>query len=105
MQVWLQGLEETGIPAGPILTVDQALAHPQVLARGMRVELAHPGTGSVRVTGVPVRLEATPGAVDRAAPLLGQDSLRVLAELGGLDEQELQTLMADGVTRVTGAAR
>jgi crotonobetainyl-CoA:carnitine CoA-transferase CaiB-like acyl-CoA transferase len=106
MQAWLEGLEQAGIPAGPILTVDQALHHPQLSARGMIVELPHPAAGTLRVTGAPVRLGQTPGAVDRAPPLLGQDSLRVLGELAGLDEAQLAALVKDGVTRgVTPAPR
>jgi crotonobetainyl-CoA:carnitine CoA-transferase CaiB-like acyl-CoA transferase len=48
----------------------------------MVVDLVHPGAGPVKALGVPVKLSETPGAVDRPAPLLGQDNAAILSELG-----------------------
>ena len=79
---WLARLDAAGVPAGPINTYAEALADPHALARDMIVDLDHPGAGPVKALGVPVKLSDTPGAVDRAAPLLGQDNAAVLTELG-----------------------
>jgi crotonobetainyl-CoA:carnitine CoA-transferase CaiB-like acyl-CoA transferase len=90
---WLAGLDAAGVPAGPINTYPEALADPHTLARGMVVDLLHPGAGPVKALGVPVKLSDTPGAVDRPAPLLGQDTAAILTELGysEADQQQLKT--------------
>jgi crotonobetainyl-CoA:carnitine CoA-transferase CaiB-like acyl-CoA transferase len=78
---WLRTLEAAGIPVGPVLTYDQVFAHPQTRARDMIVEVEHPRAGSVRVLGIPVKFSATPGLIRRPAPLLGQHTAEVLADL------------------------
>jgi formyl-CoA transferase len=79
---WLARLDRAGVPSGPINTYPEALADPHALAREMVVDVLHPGAGPLKALGVPVKLSETPGAVDRAAPLLGQDNAEVLTELG-----------------------
>jgi crotonobetainyl-CoA:carnitine CoA-transferase CaiB-like acyl-CoA transferase len=93
---WLARLEAEGVPSGPINTYPEALADPHTLARDMVVDLVHPGAGPIKNLGVPVKLSDTPGAVDRPAPLLGQDNETILAELG-YDERQRQALRAAGV--------
>jgi formyl-CoA transferase len=93
---WLARLDRAGVPAGPINTYPEALADPQALARDMVVDLDHPGAGPIKALGVPVKLSDTPGAVDRAAPLLGQDNAAVLTELGYSDAEQ-RTLKDQGV--------
>jgi formyl-CoA transferase len=93
---WLARLEAEGVPSGPINTYPEALADPHTLARDMVVELVHPGAGPIKNLGVPVKLSDTPGAVDRPAPLLGQDNETILTELG-YDGRERQALRAAGV--------
>jgi formyl-CoA transferase len=93
---WLARLDRAGVPAGPINTYPEALADPHALARAMIVDLVHPGAGPIKALGVPVKLSDTPGAVDRAAPLLGQDNAAVLTELG-YTEAERRTLKDNGV--------
>ena len=86
---WLERLEREGVPSGPIASYAEALADPHALARGMVVDLVHPKAGPLKALGVPVKLSDTPGAVDRPAPLLGQDTAAILAELGyGAEEQQ-----------------
>jgi crotonobetainyl-CoA:carnitine CoA-transferase CaiB-like acyl-CoA transferase len=85
---WLARLDHAGVPAGPINTYPEALADPHALVRDMVVDLDHPGAGPIKALGVPVKLSDTPGAVDRAAPLLGQDNAAVLTELGYTDAEQ-----------------
>src|SRR5581483_10426083 len=59
---WLKLLNDNGIPAGPINTVPQALADPQVQALGVVHTLPHPTAGAVKVVGPPFRLSETPAA-------------------------------------------
>jgi formyl-CoA transferase len=93
---WLDRLDRGGVPSGPINDYAEALADPHARARQMVVDLVHPGAGPIKALGLPVKLSDTPGAVDRPAPLLGQHTDEVLAELG-YTEAERQALQARGV--------
>jgi crotonobetainyl-CoA:carnitine CoA-transferase CaiB-like acyl-CoA transferase len=93
---WLARLEEDGVPSGPINTYPEALADPHTLARDMVIDLVHPGAGPIKNLGVPVKLSDTPGAVDRPAPLLGEHTDTILAELG-YGESERHALRANGI--------
>jgi formyl-CoA transferase len=86
------------VPAGPINNYAEALSDPQALARKMVVDLVHPGAGPIKALGVPVKLSETPGAVDRAAPLLGQHTEEILIALG-YTETERRGLEAKGVVQ------
>ena len=79
---WLALFEKSGIPCGAIYSVGEALEHPQVRAREMVVERPHPRLKSVKMTGVPLKLSATPGEAGSAPPLLGQHTEEVLRGLG-----------------------
>ncbi|MHB2016548.1 MAG: CaiB/BaiF CoA transferase family protein [Candidatus Xenobia bacterium] len=79
---WMALFDRIGVPAGPILNVDQVFEHPQVQAREMVVERPHPTLGTVRLLNNPIKLSATPAEVGAAPPLLGQHTAEILAELG-----------------------
>ncbi len=84
---WLRRLEGAGVPAGPVLNVNQMHADPQTLAREMIVETTHPTAGQVRAIGLPIKFSDTPGDTRRAAPLLGQHTREVLRDHGFSDAQ------------------
>lgn len=92
---WVEVFRAAGIPAGPVLTVDQTLAHPQLAARDMVVTLPHPTLGTVTVTGVPTRLSETPGAVRTPPPLLGEHTDAILGE-HGYDPAQIAALRGEG---------
>jgi crotonobetainyl-CoA:carnitine CoA-transferase CaiB-like acyl-CoA transferase len=75
---WLDALEDLGIPAGPVLEFDEAMADPHIVARDMVVETEHPAAGTFKTLGIPVKLSDTPGALRRPAPRLGEHSAEVL---------------------------
>jgi formyl-CoA transferase/CoA:oxalate CoA-transferase len=97
VEEWLGLCDRAAIPAGRIQTVSQALAHPQLAARGTVRALPHPKAGSVNVVGLPFRLSDTPAGPRRAPPLLGEHTDAVLEELCGLGAEERARLRADGV--------
>lgn len=95
---WEKVLADAAVPAGRINTVDQALAHPQVLARNMVTETEHPTAGRVRTVATPVKLSATPTAVRTAPPTHGQHTTEILAALG-VDGDALAALRERGAIR------
>ena len=85
-------LEPAGVPCGPINRLDQVFADPQVIARGMRVDLPHPLAGTVPQVGNPVRFSATPSSYGRAPPLLGEHTAEMLGERLGFADAAIAEL-------------
>ena len=78
-----RSLEQARIPCGPVYSLDEVLADPQVEARGLMEYIDFPGAPRpVPVANTPVRLSETPGSVRRRAPRLGEHTDEVLRELG-----------------------
>jgi crotonobetainyl-CoA:carnitine CoA-transferase CaiB-like acyl-CoA transferase len=96
---WVDGLAALGVPSGPVNRLDQVFEDPQVLARGMRIDLPHPraAAGTVPVIANPIRMGATPPSYRSAPPTLGQHTDEVLRGLLGMGTDELGALRADGV--------
>ncbi|MGD9980340.1 MAG: CaiB/BaiF CoA transferase family protein [Hyphomonadaceae bacterium] len=86
---WVAALEAADVPCGPINTLDQVYADPQVVARGIVQTAARADGGDVEITSSPIRMSETPTRVDRAPPKLGEDTDAVLRELLGADQSEL----------------
>lgn len=82
---WLQRLEAAGVPCAPVLTREQVIAHPQVIASGILIESEHATAGRLRQTRAAARFEA-PMRVRRGAPRLGEHSREILCELGLAEE-------------------
>jgi CoA:oxalate CoA-transferase len=86
------------VPCAPVRTAREVVQDPHLLERGVWVDVEHPRRGKTRVPISPIRLHGSaPSAVERPAPLLGQDTDRVLSELLGLTPDELAALHAAGV--------
>ncbi len=95
---WVEGLTAAGVPCGPVNTIDQVFAHPQIQARDMEIRMAHPATGDeVSLIGSPIKYSETPADYRQAPPMLGQHTEEVLQELLGLGAQEVAALRAKGV--------
>jgi crotonobetainyl-CoA:carnitine CoA-transferase CaiB-like acyl-CoA transferase len=94
---WVEALEAAGVPNGPINTLEQVFAEPQAIARGLRLELAHPAAGTVSLVRSPMRFSGTPIEHERPPPLLGEHTDEILKGLLGMSEAEIAKLRADGV--------
>jgi crotonobetainyl-CoA:carnitine CoA-transferase CaiB-like acyl-CoA transferase len=93
---WILTLEQAGVPGGPVLTYDEALADPHVLARGMVAEVEHPIIGPMRTLGTPAKFSGMDYAVRGPAPWLGQHTTEVM-RAAGLDDDEIERLYAQEV--------
>ncbi len=89
---WLAALEAAKVPCGAINNLAEVFADPQVTARGMVDEWAHPLRPGVRLVGSPMKLHGTPVRKDLPPPLLGQHTREVLGEVLGLDEGRIEAL-------------
>jgi formyl-CoA transferase len=91
---WLDLLEKAGIPAGPINTISQALADPQAVHRGARIDAGGGALGNVPMVGSPIRIDGERSDAPLPPPALGEhgDLLRQW-----VDEAELERLKAAGV--------
>jgi len=76
--------EEVGVPAGPINTLEDVFNDPQVIARGMRVDLPHPDAKGGVIPGVrtPITINGRRAVADRAPPTVGEHTQEVLREIG-----------------------
>jgi crotonobetainyl-CoA:carnitine CoA-transferase CaiB-like acyl-CoA transferase len=101
---WIETFDAAGVPVGPVHSIGEALAHPQTLARGMVVDLNHREAGPTRALGCPVHFSATPTAITRAAPALGEHTRAVLREHGYSDD-EIDVLVKAGVVEGATAGR
>jgi crotonobetainyl-CoA:carnitine CoA-transferase CaiB-like acyl-CoA transferase len=90
------------IPFGPVMNIAEIMADPHFAARNMIVDVEQPGAPAVKVAGVPIKMTATPGAVRRRSPLLGEDTRARLSEIG-LSDEEIQDLIDRRIAIATDA--
>ncbi|KHL25523.1 racemase [Croceibacterium mercuriale] len=95
---WLTAFRAADIWAGPVYGYADLVDDPQIRHNGTFVEYDHPTEGRVKTPGFPIRFSKTPSAVTRGAPLVGEHSHAVLAEMG-LDEAAITQLIESGVVR------
>lgn len=91
---WVEGLDALDVPCGPVNSVPQVFADPQVQARGGIAEMRHPlSDAPIRLLANPLKFSRTPVSYRHAPPLLGEHTQEVL----GLDDAATQDLKAKGV--------
>ncbi len=93
---WIGILNEAGIPCGPIYTVDETFADPQVKGLNMAPEVDHPEIGPIKIVGQAVKLARTPQKMRGAAPEMGAHTEEILGELG-YDADSIRQLRDEGI--------
>jgi formyl-CoA transferase len=79
---WIQHFNSSGIPCGPINTIEQAFADPQVKHSGLAQTIESPSLGTITLPGQPIKLSRTPSKLSMATPDCGEHNDEVLTELG-----------------------
>jgi crotonobetainyl-CoA:carnitine CoA-transferase CaiB-like acyl-CoA transferase len=92
---WIRKFRAAEIPAGPIRSVAEAFADPQMVARRVVVEIEHAGIGVARSIANPIRMSGTPVSYRLPPPLLGEHTDAILAEVG-LSAGEISEARASG---------
>ena len=92
---WLEVLEKSGVPAGPILNISEVWNDPQVEARNMKVTLDHSTAGKITNIGLAAKLYSTPGRITKPAPLLGEHTREILVD-AGYSKKNIEDLIDSG---------
>ncbi|MBC7987636.1 MAG: CoA transferase [Sphingomonadaceae bacterium] len=94
---WTEALAAINVPCGPINTIEQALAEPQALHRGLSGSVADAAGLEVPVVASPLRLAASPPDPGAPPPMLGEHTEEVLRDLLELPDEEIARLREIGV--------
>ena len=89
---WLTAFEQAGVPCGPINTIAEVFANPQVQSRGMRVEVPHTAAGQIPLVGSPMKCFGAPLNDRQPPPRLGEHNDEVLSGMLGLTDEDLLRL-------------
>jgi crotonobetainyl-CoA:carnitine CoA-transferase CaiB-like acyl-CoA transferase len=93
---WIDALNQAGVPCGPINTIDQVFADPQIRHLGMAQPVRSHERGDTELVGQPVSLSRTPARIRTPPPLMGEHTEEILAELG-YDDARIAELRGAGV--------
>lgn len=96
---WLEVLEKEGVPCGPINSIEQVFADPQVQHRGMKLQMAHPVAGEMSLVSNPIRFDDKHLNADAPPPKLGEHTQDVLSQLFPDREDYIESLRTNGVIR------
>lgn len=95
---WVQLIDGSGVPCGPINTIDRVMADEQIIARNMIVECQDEIAGSIKIAGNPIKMDSIPEKTIReSAPSIGQHNNEVFKSLLGLTDTEVSELKNQGV--------
>jgi len=93
---WMELFVGAAIPCGPVNDMEHLFSDPQVVHRKMIAEVPHATIGTLRVAGIPIKYSATPGAIRRAPPLLGEHTEELLAEVLDYSPEQIEALRRQG---------
>lgn len=98
MDYWIEGLRGVDVPIGPVNTMDQVFAEPQIQARDMQIEMNHPlSKEPISLIGSPLKMSETPVSYTHAPPLCGQHTEEVLKNLLDLSGEDVAKLKTRGI--------
>ncbi len=96
----LSTLDEAGVPAAPIYTVEDIFKDEHFRAREMLTRMPDDVFGTVALAGVVPKLSATPGRITHAGHVCGEDTAEVLSDVLGMPDAEIEALANDRVIKV-----
>lgn len=99
---WLERLEAEDVPCAPVLTRREMIRHPQIAANGIVVETEHPIAGPLRHTRNAAQFSGTPAEHRLPAPLLGEQTVEILAE-AGFGQDDIDQLLSTGAAMQAGS--
>ena len=92
----LDALDSVQVPCAKVQRIDEVLADPQIIARGMLVEQDHPVLGKVQLPNLPFRFSDCDTSPKSVAPLMGQHNRQIAADLG-YSSSDIDKMIGDGV--------
>lgn len=95
-QEWFEIFTDAGIWSAPVYTYKDLVEDPQIAHNGTFVEYEHPTEGHIKTPGFPFKFSETPPSVRFGAPVVGQHTSEILAELG-FGSEEIKSLLDQGV--------
>ncbi len=96
---WVEAFEKEGVPCTMINNMGQVVTNPQVLAREMIIEMAHPIADKIKMAGIPLKLSETPAKITTPPPYLGQHTENILSQILGMDKENIDRLKEVGVVK------
>lgn len=96
---WLRLFEESGLPCGLILDLEEVFQDPHLAARDMMLETNHPTAGLIKQLGFPYKFPQSELALNYRPPLLGEHSEEILLNVLNYSKEEIEALIAEGVIK------
>ena len=95
---WIELIEESGVPCGPINTIEKVMNDKQIHARNMIVEVDDDVAGTIKIAGNPIKMTTIPEETKRdPVPKLSEHTSEILSKYLGFDEEKLKQLKEDGI--------
>jgi crotonobetainyl-CoA:carnitine CoA-transferase CaiB-like acyl-CoA transferase len=97
----ISAMRDAKVPAMPVHRFGDLFIEPQAIANDLLIDLQHSQWGKVSQTGILTKFAATPGKVDKAAPLLGEHTAEILADLLGYSANRIAALATRRILRTS----
>jgi len=93
---WATKMDAAGVPCSPVNTIDTVLSLPQIAHRDMVVDVPRPENPALRLPGIAIKLEETPGSVRLPPPALGEQTEQILMQIG-YSAEEIALFRSSGI--------